>query len=292
MKGFAPIVLALIVVILVVYTLVMAYLIGKTETSYRAQVEKSIIGAINKMEFVKREIPVAISYSFYQASFDLAARGGYETYSLSYNCIPYWKVFSQDNTLDASSNLQNLFPRIFEKYTSAMSDYILTFPSFQANIDTSSGTIKVFSADDITISNPNFYTVRDKSSFTEPVDTRVFKMFDVGKDFSDQISQAISSSSSYSDGIVKVAEAQNNFNVNNAGQFSANVQIESNQGDDNNFAFRSLVTITDISNDKHPIFDFSTNQNAYENLKLNFYILDGKDSNIQPITNVCQPIAY
>lgn len=293
MKGIGPLIVALVIGGLSLYSFVLAFLVGKTITSYQSQVEREILAAINKMEFLKREIPVAIRYSFYQASYDLSNRGGYENYATSYNCIPYWEVFSQDNTPDINSNLQNTFLKIFSKYTSTLSDYTVSFPDFQITIDRGSGKLNVFSADSIVVSNPNFYTIRENAAFTETVDTRIFVMFDLGKDFSNQVSQAISSSSSYSDAIQKIAEAQTSFNANNAGQFNVNVQIDNNAGkDESNFAFRSLVTITDISDHKYPVYDFTQSKNDYQNLKLNFYVFGGKDATAQPLTNECQKINY
>jgi hypothetical protein len=293
MKGIGPLIVLAIVGAISLYSLILAVVIGRTEINVRALVEKEILSAINRMEFTKREIPIAIKYSFYQASFDLANRGGYETFETSYNCIPYWKVFSQNNIPYFETNFKSVFLKIFSKYTSDLSDYTLSFPKFQVNVDKVSGKLDVFSSDNIVIQNPNFYTLKENALFTENIDTRIFVMFDIGNQFVEKMSQEISSSSSYEEALKKVVAMQDDFNSKYSGEYTIIAQPENNLASDaNNFAFRTLVLITDNSDNKYPIFDFSQSKNVYANFKLNFYVLDGKDSSIQPITNVCEEIKY
>jgi hypothetical protein len=293
MKGIGPLIVLAIVGAIALYSLILAVVIGRTEINVRALVEKEILSAINRMEFTKREIPVAIRYSFYQASFDLANRGGYETFGTSYNCIPYWKVFSQNNIPNFETNFKNVFLKIFSKYTSDLSDYTLSFPKFQVNFDKDSGKLDVFSSDNILIQNPNFYVLKEKASFTQTVDPQIFIMFDIGKEITERLSHEISSSSSYSDALQKTLTVQDEFNTKYVGQYTIILQPENNlASNENNFAFRTLVLITSSSNDKYPVFDFSQNKNIYANFKLAFYLLDGKDTSVEPQTNACEEIVY
>jgi hypothetical protein len=183
--------------------------------------------------------------------------------------------------------------KIFSKYTSDLSDYTLSFPKFQTNIDKVTGKLDVFSSDNIVMQNPNFYILKENASFTENIDTRIFVMFDIGNQFVEKMSQEISSSSSYEEALKKVLTVQDDFNSKYSGEYTIIAQPENNLASDaNNFAFRTLVLITDNSNNKYPIFDFSQNKNIYASFKLNFYILDGNDASIQPITNVCEEVKY
>jgi len=293
MKGIAPLIIGIIIGGLALYTIILAVVFGRTEINVRALVEKEVLSAINKMEFVKREIPLAVRYSFYQTSYDLANRGGYETFETSYNCVPYWQVFSQNNIPDIETNLKNVFLKIFSKYTSDLSDSTLSFPKFQVNFDKVAGKINVFSSDDIVIQNPSFYVLKEKASFPQNMELRIFSMSDVGKEFTEKLSQEVSSQSSYSSALQKIATLQDDFNTKYSGQFSIVAQPENNLGkDENNFAFRTVVVITDITDNKYPVFDFSQNKNVNTNLKLNFYVLIGKDTSVLPQTSTCEVIQY
>jgi len=292
-KGIAPLVVVAIFGALALSTEILVLLIGTTEISVRILVEKEILAAINRMEFLKREIPVAIQYSFYQASYDLTSRGGYTTFSTSYNCIPYWKVFSQNNIPDAEANMQNVFLKIFSRYTTELGDVTTTFPKFQVTFDKDAGNMKVFSSDKIVMQNPDVYLLKEDATFEQRFDTKVFVMFDAAKDFAEKISQEISSSSSYSDAVKRIGDAQTEFNSKYQNQFLFVVSTDNNLGkDENNFAFRTSVIVVDTSDNNYPVYDFSQSKNVYSNLKLNFYIFDGKDNSVQPQINPCEGIKY
>lgn len=101
-KGIAPVVaVALIgvVAILVVEGVFLTNFIVRMESVVRAIKEGEIILAINEMEFVKKALRQALPYSFYQASYYIAGRGGYSDFGStpSYNCIPYWRSYATTN---------------------------------------------------------------------------------------------------------------------------------------------------------------------------------------------------
>jgi len=293
MKGIVPLIAGFVLVTIFVEAIYLSVFVSRTEITTRVLVEKEIFSAINKMEFVKREIPVAMQYSFDQAAYDLANRGGYMATETSYNCIAYWKVFSQDYTPDFATNINNNFLKIFSKYTSAMSDSTLTFPNFKPTVDIDSNSITISAASNIIVENPDIYTVKNNPTFSINVDPTIFTMFGIGKEFVQTESEQVSSASSYSDALQKTISIQDQLNSKYQNQFTIVAQPENNLGtSDNTFAFRTLVTIIDNSNKKYPVYDFSQNKNDYKALQLSFYIIDGKDSSITPQTSFCQEIKY
>lgn len=292
MKGIIGIIIAIIVGALSIYGITLAVFIGRTEINSQSLIENGILHSINKMEFVKREIPLAMNYSFDQTVFDLGSRGGYITPQQAYNCVPYWQLFSSPNIPDYQTNMQTLFLNIFSKYTAALSDSSINLPSFQANID-KTGAITISSDKLLVAQNPGFYYIKDSSTFSEKVNPDLITMFDVGRDFSTELSKEISSASSYSDALDKINLLQSSFNAAYDNQYSFNVQPENNLGaSETNFAMRVLVVISTNSPTKYPIFDFSQNKNALENMQLVYYVLSGTDDSVQPQTNECQPIQY
>lgn len=55
MKGIGPLIVLAIVGAISLYSLILAVVIGRTEINVRALVEKEILSAINRMEFLKEK---------------------------------------------------------------------------------------------------------------------------------------------------------------------------------------------------------------------------------------------
>jgi len=291
MKGIGPLVVLIVVGAIALYGVLIAYVFGRTTIDQQAQIENSILSTINKMEFIKREIPTAMKYSFYQSSYDVANRGGDPSATYSYNCIPYWNVFGQDRIPDYQENLNKVFLTIFSKYLSSMSSSIVNIPKFQVSVS-NSGKLTISSDQPLVITNAEFYTVKDTSTFSIDVSPDTIGIFAAGKDAANQIMETISSSSSYSDATNKVLDLQTSLDSKYSGHYDIVIQPEGNLGTGGStFAFRTRVIVSDINN-KYPVYDFSESKNDYKNVALTFYLLAGTDNTVQPQTNNCNSIDY
>ena len=71
------------------------FLISNTNTFKRAAIETEIIQGINTMEFTKRALAEALTFSFYQSYYSISNRGGYFDMAdiPSYGYTPYWIVY-------------------------------------------------------------------------------------------------------------------------------------------------------------------------------------------------------
>jgi len=296
-KGIGPLIILVIIGAIALYGVLCAYIFGRTIVDQQAQIESSVITTINKMEYIKREIPAAMRYSFYQSIYDVANRGGGASSSSSYNCIPYWNIFGQDTIPNYQENSDKVFLTIFSKYLSSMSDSsmsdsTISLPNFQVNKGVAAGKLTVSSNEPLMIANPEFYTVKDSSTFSIDVSPDTIGIFDAGKDAANQLTETISKSSSYSDALSEVINLQSSLDTKYSGHYNIIIQPEGNLGNGSSkFAFRIRVIIVD-TNDKYPIYDFSENKNDYKNVALSFYLFEGTDSSIHPQINSCSPINY
>lgn len=292
MKGIVPIILAIVIGALALYGILCAYVFGSTVIDSQSQIENTILSSINQMEYFKREIPVAMQYSFYQSSYDVAGRGGNLASGTSYNCIAYWNIFGQDTIPDYQANANKAFLNIFSKYLVSMSNSAISLPNFQVNEDVSSSKLTISSNELLTITNAEFYTVSDSSTFSVDISPDTMGIFNAGKDVASQAVSTISSSSSYSDALSKLIDLQTTLNAKYSGHYDVIIQPEGNLGTGSStFAFRTLVIVVDVNN-KYPIYDFSANKNDYKSVALSFYLLEGTDTSVTPQVNGCSSINY
>src|SRR3990170_1005459 len=135
-KGIGPLAIALIgiVVAIAVEGVYLANFVIRSEFSTRVAGETLIVQSINELEFVKRALPPAATYSYYQASYYTASRGGYDSLDVqSYSCIPYWRVYTETDYPDYRTRLSSSLLSIFSEYLRQFDK--VTFPSFTAEID-------------------------------------------------------------------------------------------------------------------------------------------------------------
>lgn len=298
MKGFGPLIIGLFV-IGVVMVVEIAYLtsgIAISQPIIRAVRESEIIRGINNLEFAKQYLLQSALYSYYQASYDIANRGGYsDLTSNSYNCIPYWQVYSKNYAPDLQTNLKNSISTVFTKYISTENIQDVTIPtSFLVDISNHK-ILTISSADTLKVGTTDFYTAEELFSFSQNVDGRVFDLFNAAQSTGDAVSKLQVVSTSYSDlSNQPGSKLELLKDALNANYLSQNMQIsfssENLATDNTNYAARILVTVTDTSN-QIPSYDFTSNNFDERNLNFKFYMLLG-NSNMQPPVTNCESIHY
>jgi hypothetical protein len=296
-KGVIAIVAVAMVVILAVETIFLVNYVYRLEAVVRAAKETEIIAAANAMEFAKRVLAQALDYSFYQASHDVASRGGYSSLTdiQSYNCVPYWISYTSKNFPDYLSSLENSTLKIINAYGSKLKNAGVYIPQFtESEIEENNGEIKVsiHSNNFLKIENPNFYTITDQADFTTNMSSKILRLFEIGEEIADKVYNEIESSNSFADISNKISSIQSGLNNDYS---SDNVQIDlilsQNLGSsDSNFAVGILVGITDKSN-SYPTYDLTEESLASRNMQLKFYVFSGKEI-VQAPTNECEEIVY
>jgi len=291
-KGIAPLIIGVFIIGVAAIAEV-AYLtsfISQAQPVIQTVRDVEIIRGINGLEFAKQYLLNAALYSYYQASYDVAKRGGnFAMESNSYNCIPYWNAYSEEFAPDFEANLKSAITSVFTKYIVTANFENLEIPtSFLVDIS-DHRTLTISSADTMKVEKKDFFTAEEMFSFSQKVDGKVFDLFSIAKNTEEIVLDLEKTALSFSDLQNKLNLMQDALNVNYGSQnIHITISAENLASDDVNYAARILVSISD--NSKYPSYDFATKTFDERNLVFNFYILEGKSNIIQ--TNICEDIAY
>jgi hypothetical protein len=299
MKGQAVIILGIFVIGAVALTefIYLSSMIQKTQPIVQIVRETEIIRGINRLEFAKQYLLKSALYSYYQASYDVANRGGFSDLSTnSYNCIPYWKIYSQDNSPDLQTNMKNFISAVFTKYITTANFEDVTIPTFFTVDISNHQTLTINSDSTLQVGSQDFYTAEELFSFSQPVDGRIFELFSIAQNVDDAVTALQKVVVLYPDLQNQPGSKLNLLQntLNDVLYASQNVQINfqsENLGpNDFNYSARILVTITDTSA-QYPAYDFTTKSLAERNLNFQFYMLLG-NANVPAPTNSCENINY
>jgi hypothetical protein len=261
----------------------------------RAEKETTIIKAINMVEFAKRFVSQALAYSFNQAAYDVASRGGYfsltDVHSLS--CIPYWKEYSEEKYPDFEENLKNSILGVFDTYRAFLNSINVNVPEYEdvgiSRNDDDSLTVSISSSENLNYKSLAF-EINDISDSKADANIKLFKLFDVGKEVSTQVANEIDAADSYSNAVDKLKDLEDSLNsVYRGNQIEVSLEPSKNLGS-SSFAIRVLVRITDKSS-KLIAFNFNEGSVKERNVQLNFYVLSGKE-NVATEINECKNIDY
>jgi hypothetical protein len=89
MKGLAvAVVVIAVVAILLGSGVYWTHFLYRVESIVRSAKEAAVIEAINSLELVKKSLSPALRYSFWQACYEVAGRGGFDP-----DCRPFWRVY-------------------------------------------------------------------------------------------------------------------------------------------------------------------------------------------------------
>jgi hypothetical protein len=299
MKGIAPLIIAAFVIGVAMISEI-AYLtsfIAQSEPVIRIVRETEIIDGINRLEFAKQYFLKAALYSYEQASYDIAKRGGYfDITDNSFNCIPYWQIYSQSYAPDLNYNIKAAISGVFTKYIATANINGVTFPTSFAVDISNHNTMTIHSDDTMKVGTSDFYIAEEQFLFSQSVDGKIFNLFKIAQSVSDSLIKLQANTVSYSD--LQQSQQGSKLDLLQSAlneQFgSSNVQVtfkSENLGpSDTSYAARILVTISDNSA-QYPTYDFSTKTFDERNLNLQFYMLLG-NANIPAQTNRCLNINY
>lgn len=266
--------------------------IQQSEPIVRVVRETEIIRGINSLEFAKQYLLKSVLYSYYQASYDIASRGGYFNLETnSYNCIPYLNIYSSDYTPDVQSSMKDSISSIFVKYITSPDFNNVRVPTV-FTVDLSNHGVLVINSDEtVQVGTEDFYTAEELFSFSQPVDGKIFELYNVADNVKNSILdlQKISPTfTSFNNSLSLLQEAQNSNYESQKLQII--ITSENIAPDDTNYAARILVSIVDNSQ-KIPSYDFSSNAFSERNIVFQFYLLEGPATVPVP-TNSCANIIY
>ncbi len=190
MKGLVPVagaVIGLLVVVLVAEALILNNLIARFETVRRTIFEIEIVQAINVLESLRTEVRRALDFSFYQALYDVAAKGGYPTSS---DCTPHWRLYSNTNfpekflnniQLQTQGNL-NVYGNDLENKIKDSNSINVDVPSYIVALnDLDTSTKLTVTADDKLVASKTFYTISNNPNFEKTLPIDISKIYDISK---------------------------------------------------------------------------------------------------------------
>jgi len=275
MKGIAPLAIIVIVGALAVEGVIVTDLVGRTDNIVRAARETEIIRLINEMEFAKRYLSQALTYAYYQASYDLAKNGGFlaEQNVNSYNCIAFWREYEKASVPDYENNLKLQIIDYFKKYGTALKSEVKLPVYSNVDFDHEKEIIAVSANNELRLETETV-KLTDTSEFKQKVDFSPFLLFDIGKEIFDEITSA-TQFNTYGDAAAKIRFIENKY-VALYGEQNIDVSISSeNIGSSNeNYALRALVTVQ--TKNKYPIFNTEKITGEYP-IKLSYYVIFGKE---------------
>ena len=294
MKGIAAvIVFAFVAMAAIVVTegvIVTNYLV-RADNIVRVLKEEEVISSVNNMEYAKRGLSEAVTYSLNQASYDIGRRGGYfnPPSETSLDCIPYWNVFGKSYAPDFKGELQANLLRIFNAYGTSLG---IDVPKYDTvTFDQKDSELNLTSSGKLT-DQEDFFTVRDSANFVQSADLRIFKLYSAASDIESQLDSGVSSANSYSNALDTIQSVSSSSSQKYSTQ-GIQVSIQPSQNLDNsgnNFAVKILVSLTDSSK-QNLVYDFNDKKLEMKSDVFTYYLLLGK-SNMTLETNDCGKIAY
>lgn len=128
--------LALLAVIIGLLTEIIVLYWGLTESNllFRSVRERAILDSISKFEFAKRFQSQALTFSFYKTYELLGGRGGYYQFPeglKSKDCIPYWKIYSEEYVPDIREEISKSVLSIFNQYMQLNFEENLQLPTYE-----------------------------------------------------------------------------------------------------------------------------------------------------------------
>ncbi len=182
MKGLAPVaavVFGILVVLLVGEGVVLNNVISNFETVRRSVFQSEIALAIDIVETLRAAMIKSLDYSFYQALYDVAARGGHQAST----CQAYWRVYS--DTFYPQKFLDNIVAQTQENlnvFGDKLQVQNTDIPEYSIRIDKSGTDVKLTATakSKITASR-DFYTVSQSQNFVKEFDIDVSKIYENSK---------------------------------------------------------------------------------------------------------------
>jgi len=166
--------------------------------------ELAVINAVNTIEFTKKALQQAVSYSFYKSSYDVLARGGFCAYDENpceedckilndvptLDCEPWWRVYGSTHapsTDSFTSYLGNRTSAIYDDYASLFYGpaYCPRPPGKVTLEDTGTYSVRVdvtnVEGDVIQYKSENIDIVEHTVNFSDAVEITTFEVFALGK---------------------------------------------------------------------------------------------------------------
>jgi len=284
-KNMGQFAIAAIVIFAIAVSLPLSahYFVKNTETFRRAVRETEIIEGVNIIELLKRLLPQALEYSYYQASYSLASRGGYTDLTTveSHNNIPYWRMYDKTYYPDVKENLQIEVSNKLNEYMKIMREKtnLISIPQYSIEIiDSDEKLTLMLKSDKLKLKGPNFI-IEDVGDFSVDSAVRVLKMFEIAKEnfiTKDSVGERLNTAVDYNDAKNQISQLQTELNIlYGLDDFQFVLTPEENLGpNDSEFSMNVLVTIKDLSS-KYPVYDYQERTISFKNIQLKFYILAG-----------------
>lgn len=219
-KGIAPAAALFFVAIMIFFEgIFLVNFVEKTGDTIRVVRETEIITAINGMEAVKRGLTDAIAYSTYKASKDVLDTGGFCVYDNlesdsayceeeckieksvpTYECVPWWRIYSETYAPDTwvfKRYLENRIAQKFNEYANSFAfdgvetpEYCPRPPGVVTMIPTDAdGNPQLYiRLTSITGDKRNrmtysgrFFDITDNATFSDMIDVKTIKIFERGR---------------------------------------------------------------------------------------------------------------
>lgn len=283
MKGVGPVSVAIVVLVVTIFWgFFLVNAVSRIEAFKRVAQETEIIKAINNVEIVKRELPLALAYSINQASYSISSNGGYSSLDEveSLFCIPYWRTYDKVIFPEYQNNFANLTLKIFNEYGISLTGNVI-IPAYNRaeinnNIISISSSAKIRAESD-------FYTVSDSLPLSKNFNPNFFRVFEVAKT---EILEKRISGKDFDEFKNNFLNLQSNLNSKYSGE---NIELvfdpKNILSDNKNFASLVLVKVIDRSS-KIVAFDYDDNSISNRDVMLQFYILDG-NTIVEPQVSPC-----
>lgn len=205
-KGVAviAIVAVLMAAVFIIEGVYVANFVADVEVVKRTARELAVINAVDTVEFAKKALHHAVSYSFYKASYDVLERGCFcafdedlckEDCKIPYNiptqkCRPWWRVYDgkyAPDLLNFKAYLSNRTSAIYDDYASLFfgPQYCPQPPGKVTIEDKGKYTVRVDVANTeggvIEYRGENLNIVEHTVSFTDVIEITTFEMFLLGR---------------------------------------------------------------------------------------------------------------
>lgn len=193
MKGEIGLLLVAVVTSLILAGVMFDVLsLSSSEISIVAK-EKEILTAIDELEVVKQGIPYMLNYSFYQAAYEVAGKGGYLD-SAEYEALtgrnldnePCWRIYARTYFPRYLDALEKKMKEIVNEYVSAVKELLpeysfINVMLFYYNNELQKAELVAKSHELLSYRGKDF-VVYDNPNVTQDLDLTFFKMFKLAKE--------------------------------------------------------------------------------------------------------------